>query len=231
MSEETTALVIRRIHEIERLDENQILASLAGDVINEYIYQFTDSRGRKIAGLSWAGTKEIAQHRGNIVIENIDIQDRDDYIRVVAKATDLDRNVSMFGGCHQPSTMKIKKEGGGYVSVPDDFAFQKAIAKAQRNAIKNLIPATLITKLMKEYITKNQPKKPPPVKAPAPSLATGTPQEPTAITWNELYKVAWDKWKLQPTAVLKHLGVSKQSEVSVTPQEALTTISYLMEKP
>lgn len=231
MSEETTALVIRRIHEIERMDENQILASLAGDVIQEYIYQFKDSRGRQIAGLSWAGTKEIAQHRGNIVIENIDIQDRDDYIRVVAKATDLDRNVSMFGGCHQPTKMKIKQEGGGYVSIPDDFAFQKAIAKAQRNAIKNLIPATLITKLMKEYITKNQPRKAPAEKAPDPSLATEPPEELTITAWNDLYKVAWDRWKLQPADVLRHLGVEKQSEVSITPQEALTTIAYLMEKP
>lgn len=231
MAEETTALILHRIQEIERRDDNQVLASLAGEAIKEYAYHFKDSNGRPVTGLSWAGIKEIAQLRGNIVVQDVDIQEQEDFIRVVVRAADLDRNISVFGGCHQPKKMRVKKDDGSYTLVPDDFCFQKALSKAQRNAIKSLLPTTLLTKMMEVYLGKRPPAK----REIMPSSVT-TPAEkqinPDDIkTYNDVCKACFDLYKLQPSDVLRELGVSKQIDLRITPREAFLTIQTLYEKP
>jgi len=230
--EETTALILHRIQEIERRDDNQILTSLAGEAIKEYAYRFTDSKGRLITGLSWAGIKEITQLRGNMVVQDVDIQDTDDYIRVVVRATDLDRNISVFGGCHQPKKMRVKVEKGLYELVPDDFCFQKAISKAQRNAFKNLLPTTLLTKMMEAYLG----KKPAAEREREPGGSVTTPPgkkiNPDEIkTFTNVYKASFDLYKLQPPDVLRQLGVLREMDLTITPKEAFLTIQALYEKP
>ncbi len=231
MAEETTALILHRIQEIERRDDNQILASLAGEAIKEYAYRFTDSKGRLITGLSWAGIKEITQQRGNIVVQDVDIQDQEDYIRVVIRAADLDRNVSVFGGCHQPKKMRVKADDGSYTLVPDDFCFQKALCKAQRNAFKSLLPITLLTRMMEAYLGKGPPAK----REMKPGLVTTPPERqinPEDIkTFPDCYKACFDLYKLQPKEVIKALGVSREMELVITPKEAFLTIQALYEKP
>ncbi len=137
MNDEATALAIREhIAEVDRMDDDQIIAIMGGDLVTEYVYSFKDGSGRKQEGLSWAGIREMAQLRGNIRLGKPDIEDHPDYIRAMVEATDLKSNVTVWGGCHQPKMVK-PKEGEPY---PDDFAYEKAISKAQRNAIKNLMP-------------------------------------------------------------------------------------------
>lgn len=137
MTEEATALAIQaRIAEVERKDEDQIVALMGGHLVTEYVYSFKDGSGRTQEGLSWAGIREMAQLRGNIILGKPEIEDHPDYIRAMVMATDVLNNVTVWGGTHQPKMIK-PKSGNPY---PDDFAFEKAVSKAQRNAIKNLMP-------------------------------------------------------------------------------------------
>ena len=140
MVDETALVIHANIKEIDRKDDQQILASLGGELIDEYVYSFKDGRGRTQEGLSWAGVRELAQLRGNITLSKPEIEDHPDYIRAMVMATDLDRNVSMWGGTHQPKMIK-PRDGDPY---PDEFAFEKAVSKAQRNAIKNIMPTAVV---------------------------------------------------------------------------------------
>lgn len=236
MVEETTSIALARIQEIERRDDQQILAALGGELIEEYIYSFRDGRGHRQVGLSWAGVREMAQMRGNIGIDdNPDISEADDHFRVVVKATDYLRNVSVLAGCHQPKKMRVKvldnqgKETGEYALVDDDFAFQKALSKAQRNAIKNLMPETVIKKLMDELLGKQRPKgkqtegrkeEPEQTKSPVPPKAIGRdPQELTGV--QELFYACWEDFGMQPSQVLKELGISDLKDIADFPDAYL----------
>lgn len=148
--------------EIERRDEQQILDYLMGGVVDEYVYSFPAKTGGTTVGLSWAGTREMAQLRGNIrVSEEPNISDCGDYWRGMALAEDIERNVALWGGCHQPKLMKVHvydKEGndtGEIQEVPDPFAFEKCVAKTQRNALKAIMPVTAITKFIIHYCEVN----------------------------------------------------------------------------
>jgi hypothetical protein len=115
--------------------------------------------------------------------------------------------------------------------VPDDFCFQKAISKAQRNAFKNLLPTTLLTKMMEAYLG----KKPAAKGGVKPHPVTTPPEkqiDPGDIkTISDVYKACFDLYKLQPRDVLRELGVSNQMELTITPKEAFLAIQTLYEKP
>ena len=184
MSDETTALVLARIQEIDRKDENQILAELAGELIEEYVYEFRDSRNRLQSGLSWVGTCELARLQGNIQIDSTpEISESDDDFRVVVRGTDLLRNVSILGGCHQPKKMRMKQDSE-YIFVDDPYAFQKAISKAQRNVIKALTPTTVVKAIMTQLL--NQQKGKPASKPKV--METKTTDDPAAITGYRIVK-------------------------------------------
>ena len=157
MVEETSLAIIERIREVDRKDEAQILLEMAGQYIQEYVYQFP-MKGGVQRGLSWAGTRELAQLRGNIVLAEPQVTDGGDHWRVVVMATDLQRNISLWGGTHQPKVMRVHildvqgNRTGEVRLEPDEHAFEKAIAKAQRNAIKNLIPISVQKQLIERLI-------------------------------------------------------------------------------
>ncbi|GAG36431.1 unnamed protein product, partial [marine sediment metagenome] len=50
---------------MERKDEDQILAEIKGNVLEEFVYSFPQGN-RQITGLSYAGVKQIALKMGNI---------------------------------------------------------------------------------------------------------------------------------------------------------------------
>jgi len=232
MTQETSTALVRQIKEVDRRDEAQIMAQMSGQLVDEYLYEFRTRRGKRIVGLSWAGIREMAQLRGNIRVEKVDVQDFDDYIRAMASATDLERNVTIFGGCHQPKQMRVTDESTGEVSyIPDDFAYEKAISKAQRNAIKSLMPVTVITAIIDQF----QGKTPRGVEKPLKSAGKTQGQKPNyqppkdiplrteaefTTGFQTLLKIAHNDFKLQPKQVWEKLGVSNQMEYSSTPWEA-----------
>lgn len=142
--------------DIERRDEAQIVEFLAGGVPSEYVYGFEDKAGRAQVGMSFAGIRELAQFYGNVRIEGEPkIEDCGDYWRGIAYAFNERRNVGIYGGCHQPKRMKVKD--GDQL---DSYAYEKCLSKCQRNALKNVLPVSEMTRFIVGYCTKKGIKLP-----------------------------------------------------------------------
>lgn len=125
--------------QIERLDEHQILESLKGRSVDKLFHEF-EVRGTKVVALSWAGVKYFALQLKNITVEEVKLTESDEAYRAIAWAKDLTRNVRIMGAAEQSRRMKLR-DGS---LVPDEFALAKVISKSQRNALRNLIPETII---------------------------------------------------------------------------------------
>ena len=133
---------------MEREDETQIAQELRGQFIDKMVYSFQQGNNT-IVGLSWVGVKEVARRMGGITILDVQIQETPEHFTVVCKARDEARKLEMSGVSRQ---MKIAKWG------EDQFALQKAMSKAQRNAIRSLIPETLIATCIDEFRKKGSEK-------------------------------------------------------------------------
>ena len=134
-------------HEVlTRIDDQAIIDMMTGHAIQDYVYSFKRG-GRNIEGLTLAGINEAANRRGGIQVEEAEHKETDDSWCAIVKATDTITGSSRYGAFEQP------KMTGGKV---DPFAFTKAIHKAQRNAIKQLIPVTLIKELLNFYLNRSK---------------------------------------------------------------------------
>jgi len=142
--------------EFEKRDEQQILAEIQGQVIEEMVYSF-NSRGRTITGLSWVGIKEIARRYGKVDVDLVEIRDTPEAWIAVVKARDREKGTGILGVSTQPKIMETR-DG----PQPDPFALQKATSKAQRNAIRALIPETFIKTVIQEWLAQQRggPRRP-----------------------------------------------------------------------
>lgn len=134
-------------YEIERRDEDQILRELQGEMLEEFVYSFP-SGGRTVTGLSWAGVKEAARRMGSVKVTDLEIEDKETYWIVKCKATDEVNRLEMWGVSQQSKTMEYRN---GKV-VEDMFALSKAVSKAQRNAIRTLIPEKFMAKMIAAHL-------------------------------------------------------------------------------
>jgi len=236
-TDQVTALQVARIAEIDRRDEQQMIAIMAGEFIDEYTYDFKDRGGRAQRGISYAGTREMAQMRGNIICGKPDIQDCDDHWRVMVQATDLVNNVSLWGGCHQPKRMKVNVRDnngritGEVIEQDDPFAFEKAIGKAQRNAIKNVMPHTAILKILDRLSSGNGGRSPKDVKQKGKGQSRNSPHAPrldpapshvdidpaTIGDYTDFCKACHAAFNLQPAAALQLLGTTDKEAVADWP--------------
>ena len=132
---------------MERRDEQQIIAELQGHYLEEFVYSF-EQGGRRIIGLSWAGVKECAYRLGGISVESCEVLELEDAWRVLAKAVNKADGSIRWGACQQPKTIKYRSGG----EAPDEFALQKAVSKAQRNAIRALLPEVFIKTFIDRYL-------------------------------------------------------------------------------
>ena len=135
---------------MERKDEDQILAEMKGNVIQEFVYSF-NTNGKEITGLSYAGVKQIALEMGGIHCSEPILQEHDGSWICKVKAVDVHRNLEMWGVSIQSKLFRTRygKE------IPDDFAVQKAVSKAERNALRKLMPERLIIEMIKEWKQNN----------------------------------------------------------------------------
>jgi len=146
---------------MERRDEAQILAELQGQVIEEYFYV---SKNKTI--ISYTGVKEISREYKNNVADLVDMRETDEAWIVTCKATDTERNITRLGVSTQNKLEKVYQYTGPsgnrtrvkdaegkdvYTLEPDEFCLQKAFSKSQRNAIKILLPVTIITKAIEAW--------------------------------------------------------------------------------
>lgn len=136
----------------EEIDEQQIIDEMKGKVIDQYVYDFT-MHGRRVIGLSYAGIVAAARKQGNLKITDLQIEEDKEKIIAKAKGKDVQRNFEIFGVATQPKKMVTQ-----YGDYPDNFAFVKAVAKAQRNVLRRLIPETIITEMVKAYKEEREKK-------------------------------------------------------------------------
>lgn len=130
---------------LDARDEEQIIEELRGRVLTEYVYQFR-SGGRTVIGLSLAGVRAIARAQGNIKLSELHIEDLPDaYLATVKASTPQFESYGVF---KQPKRMKLK-DGR---EVEDEFALQKAVSKAQRNAIRGVIPERVALEMVNEWL-------------------------------------------------------------------------------
>ena len=137
--------------EFERADEDQIVATMQGAALEEYVYSF-DQGGTTVTGLSWVGTREAARHQGGIHISEPKITETDETFTVMVSAHDRIRDVVVWGGASQAKVITFRNGG----SKADPFAFQKALSKAQRNAMMAVLPTTVIVKMLDAYRNRQQ---------------------------------------------------------------------------
>ena len=245
MTETIDSGMVRQIAEIEQKDEAQVLAELAGELISEMIYTVDtyDRRAKRHvqkARLSWAGTKEVARSRGNIVLAEPVVTDLDTTIRIMVRATDLTRNFTVFGGCQQPRKMKINDidKASGEVSgshyEDDPYCFQKGLSKCQRNALTICIPADYAAKCVTRFL-KASGTKALPQAAKTKKLAPTKSEIKPAEEWDKiipvmvpdyphLEPVIWDLCKLQPAGIYRELGVSTRADMTISAWDAFLAI-------
>ena len=239
------SVMLKQIAEIEQKDEAQVLAELAGEQIEEMIYtvEVYDRRRKEMvekARLSWAGTKEVARSRGNIVLSEPVVTDLDTAIRVMVKATDLTRNFTVFGGCQQPRKMKVNdvdKSTGeitGHHFEDDAYCFQKGLSKCQRNALTLCIPADYSARCITRFLKATGKGKLLPQgakKARATTKAQLKPREEwEKITedmvpdYPHLEPIIWNLCKMQPADMYRELGVTTRADMMILPWEAFLTL-------
>ena len=127
---------------IDTVDDQTIVEMMTGQTIQDYVYSF--KQGDKIVeGLTLAGINEAANRRGGIQVKEINYKETDYSWIATAEAIDTITGNSRYGAFEQPKMLG---------SRPDPFAFTKAIHKAQRNAIKQLIPVPVIREVLNFYL-------------------------------------------------------------------------------
>ena len=99
--------------------------------------------GKTVEGLTLAGINEAANRRGGIQVDDLQYEERDHSWLVIAKATDTVTGSSRYGAYEQAKRMGNRE---------DPFAFTKAVHKAQRNAVKQLLPVTVIKEVLNFYL-------------------------------------------------------------------------------
>lgn len=244
--DEISRVLLEQIHDIDARDEDQILSEIAGEQIREmfYVTRVKDRDGKLIdkPKLSWAGTKEAARVRGNIVVEDYpQVSDAGNGLRIIVKVTDLSKNFSIFGGCHQPYQMKVNdidratgKITGSHLE-DDPFCFQKGLSKAQRNAIQTIMPSDFMAKCLNKFLTASGQRQIPQTTAkrePAKPKVNKDIPEPTKLdTLFDLEKYAYDRWHLQPAEMYKELGFGSRNDVSETPFELFLRLKESKEVP
>ena len=127
---------------LDQVDDQAIIEMMTGQAIKDYVYSFKQG-GRTVEGLTLAGINEAANRRGGIQVDDLQYEEREHSWNVVVKATDTLTGSSRWGACEQ-----AKMAGGR----PDQFAFTKAVHKAQRNAVKQLLPVSVIREVLNYYL-------------------------------------------------------------------------------
>lgn len=132
---------------LDKFDDQAIIEMMTGQAIQDYVYSFKQG-SRQVEGLTLAGINEAANRRGGIEVEDIQFEEKDDSWIAIVKATDTFTGSSRYGAFEQP-----KKSG----NRDDPFAFTKAIHKAQRNAVKQLLPVPILKEILNYYLHGKKP--------------------------------------------------------------------------
>jgi hypothetical protein len=145
---------------MDRADEIQILEEIQGRALDVMVYSFTPGGGgAKVTDLSYAGVREVVRTlnaRGytRIRISNQEpkmeelMEDGKRFHRVSVYAEDEATGLGQWGVALEPTHM-TKRNGD---EVWDKFAITKALNKAQRNAMKAVIPVEFQQTIIAQFL-------------------------------------------------------------------------------
>ena len=142
---------------MEARDEAQIIAVAKGSIIKEMFYSFYIG-GKKVTGISWVGTKEIARRYGGLEMGLPIMTDIGEEWAASVQCTDLVNKLTLVGTSTVSKTI-VKKNGD---IDPNKFAYTQASSKAQRNAIRALIPERVLIEMLETFIAEKKGKNTPP---------------------------------------------------------------------
>lgn len=154
---------------LDRHDEQQILMEITKRGIKRLFYEFPQD-GKTVVGLSIFGVLEcvglmnrtgkvkIAVDSGSANIRR-EVIDGEEYVIARVYAHDAVTGFGVFGTSSQPFRMKLRpdvaarKRGKGEAVTDDDrifdkFAETKALSKAQRNALGQMIPQMVVAAMI-----------------------------------------------------------------------------------
>ena len=129
---------------VDLANDEAIIEMMTGQAIQDYVYSFKQG-GKVVEGLTLAGINEAANRKGGIEVDEPHYEEREHSWLVIVKATDTLTGSSRYGAFEQ---LKMAS------NRPDPFAFTKAIHKAQRNAIKQLLPVGVIKDVLNFYMNR-----------------------------------------------------------------------------
>jgi hypothetical protein len=159
---------------MDRADEIQIIEEIEGRMSEVLVYKIPTG-----TDLSFAGVREairlLVENTGRQirigdtppVVERYE-EDGQSFVRVSVYAEDVASGQGYWGTAEQPARMKLKpdtaqryRKSKKFVAdddtVRDEFAFTKALSKAQRNALKYFVPEQVRQGVL--AIAKNDPKR------------------------------------------------------------------------
>jgi len=140
---------------LREYEDRQIIEAMIGAAIEKYVYKFRQD-GREVTGLTIHGINDASNQRGGIDIVDVKVNETPTHFQTLVRARDTVRNIEKVGACAEAKT-KYTKKGEKYT---DEFAFVKSVQKAQRNALKQLLPVVLIEEVIKHYLGENSPRRP-----------------------------------------------------------------------
>lgn len=156
--------------DFERSDDQAIMAELQGAIVEEYVYSFKQGQAT-VMGLSLPGVMAVAQQMGGITCGQPIWTLTDTDITCDISATDHKVGLTVWGTA-TASLVEYNK--------PDKFARAKALSKAQRNAIRKVIPETVATQMLKTFMgekrggqPRQQPRRPEPTRQIAEATVEG----------------------------------------------------------
>jgi hypothetical protein len=133
--------------EMERLDEDAIIAELKGAALDSYVYT-ANFGNRKVTSLSLAGVREAVRrlnHLGETRIRIANqppvIEETDLFIQVMVYAEDTLNGGGNWGVKRQNKDQSAR-----------GFALEMALSKAQRNALRALIPEHYMAAVIDEFL-------------------------------------------------------------------------------
>jgi len=162
-TEEEKQLPVEVFQAFERRDENQILAEMRGELLEELVYDI-EIQGRRVTNLSYGGVKEAIRRRGRVEILEVRTEETDSEIRALVRIRDHENQIDVLGA----STAEKNKP----------FAYTLALNKAERNGFAKLIPAKWYAVLIDEWLQRHGQKPTQPQPQPiTPVQTTVPPQE------------------------------------------------------
>lgn len=145
MSEEQRAtkpeMPVQAFQEMERRDEDQILAEIRGELVEEFVYSI-QLQGKQVTNLSYAGVKEAIRRRGMFEILDIQVSETDNEIRALVRVRDLVNRIDVLGASTAPRDRP--------------FSYVLALNKAERNAFAKLIPAKWYATLIEDWLQRHR---------------------------------------------------------------------------